>query len=287
MTKKKKIGCFFLALLAFPAALLVENLVIIPCMGFRTIIFFTSGEANARGPYLGEELIDLAFDGAFLDVVQLVYALCIIALFGIWYYKLFHKESKSCVTQKRIVPVLIVGLLLLAVGGQYLAELIYEIVAGVAPQAAENYEEMIEMSGFQAPSLLALLYGVIAGPIAEELIFRGVMMRYLQKAMPFAVANIIQATLFGIYHMNVMQAIYTGAIGLLFGYICYRGGSLWFSTIIHVIFNIFGFTNVLFMAADNPYFNFAWIPIMILTLILGSMLYFGKIGNRQPQGVPR
>lgn len=285
MTKAKKVGCFFLALLAFPAALLVQNLVIVPLLGIRTMIFFAGGEAGSAGPDLGGAIVDLMLDGTFLDVVQLVYAVAIVVLFGLWFYKIFHKESVSYAAQKKTVPALLLGLLLLAVGGQYLAELIYEIVAGMAPQAAQNYEEMIEYSGLDNPSLLGLIYGIIVGPIAEELIFRGVMQHYLQKAVPFALANIIQATLFGIYHMNVMQGIYTGVIGLLFGYICYRGGNLWFSTIIHIIFNIFGFTNILFIAADNPYFNFAWLPLMILTLILGSMLYFGKIGSRRPAGV--
>ena len=285
MTTKKKVGCFFLALLAFPAALVVQNLIIIPLMGFRTIYFFASGEAKSVGPDLGGALIDLAFDGTFLDAVQLVYAVAIVILFGIWFYKAFHKESVSYAAAKRRIPVLILGLLLLSVGGQYLAELIYEIVAGIAPAAAESYEELVELSGFDQPSLMTLIYGIVMGPIAEELIFRGVMLRYLQKALPFAAANVIQAVLFGIYHMNLMQAVYTGAIGLLFGYISYRSGNLWFSTITHIIFNIFGFTNVLFLASDNPYFNFLWLPLMILTLILGSMLFFGKLGSYNPKRV--
>lgn len=292
MTKKKKVGFFFLGLSAFPAAILVQNLVMVPILGVRVLHFFSSGEAAAilqdirvdtfdqMGDLIVNLIFDLTIDASFLEAVELFYAVSIILLFGLWFYKIFHKESLSYRSKKKRIPVLILGLLLLAVGGQYLSELIYEIAAGVMPWAAENYEELMELVGMDNPSIMSLVYGIVIGPIAEELIFRGVMMRYLNRAVPFVLANIVQAALFGIYHMNVMQSIYTGLIGLLFGYIAYRAGNLWFSIIAHMIFNIFGFSNLLFLGADNPYFNFLWMPVMILALILGSMLYFGNLERR-------
>jgi hypothetical protein len=41
--------------------------------------------------------------------------------------------------------------------------------------------------------------------------------------MPFWVANILQAVLFGIYHMNPLQGIYAFFIGLFLGYVCHKG----------------------------------------------------------------
>lgn len=124
------------------------------------------------------------------------------------------------------------------------------------------------------PTPLMYLYVVVLGPIGEELMFRGVVLKNFRRIMPFAFANILQAVLFGIYHMNVMQSLYTIVAGLLFGLIAEKGGRMMDSILAHMMFNLLGITGLLYLWADNPYFQFVWMPVMVLTLILGSMMLF-------------
>ncbi|MFQ6806449.1 MAG: lysostaphin resistance A-like protein [Lachnospiraceae bacterium] len=42
-------------------------------------------------------------------------------------------------------------------------------------------------------------------PVVEELIYRGLTLKIFQKAFPFWAANVMQAALFGLMHMNLIQ----------------------------------------------------------------------------------
>ena len=273
MTKGQKVGYFFLGLLPLPIAIALQNLLMIPLGGISFALILVNGGVTEPS---GEALFDMVLSQTFLEIVEVVYASAAVVLFGFWLYKVFRKEHGPLLRRERRFLLLLLGLLLLCVGGQFLAEVVYDIVGMFSPATAQNYEKLIELAGFDEPSVLTLVYGVLIGPIAEELIFRGVMMHYLRRSLPFAAANVIQAVLFGVYHMNLMQGIYTAVIGLLFGYICYRGGSILYSILAHMMFNFLGFTNLLYLGSDSPYYEFFWLPVMILALILGSMLFFRK-----------
>ena len=85
-----------------------------------------------------------------------------------------------------------------------------------------------------------VIYAVILGPVCEELVFRGVTMRLVRRALPFWAANLMQAVLFGIFHMNWIQGIYAFVLGLVLGWICEKGGSIYFSMFFHILFNFWG-----------------------------------------------
>lgn len=75
----------------------------------------------------------------------------------------------------------------------------------------------------------AILYGcgievqilttVIAAPIIEEIIFRGLIFKRIRRVSNATVAIIISALLFGIFHGNVVQGIYAFIIGALLAYV--------------------------------------------------------------------
>ena len=88
--------------------------------------------------------------------------------------------------------------------------------------------------------LFMFIYAVILGPVCEELVFRGVTMRLVRRALPFWAANLMQAVLFGIFHMNWIQGIYAFVLGLVLGWICEKGGSIYFSMFFHILFNFWG-----------------------------------------------
>lgn len=69
----------------------------------------------------------------------------------------------------------------------------------------------------------------ILGPVAEEMVFRGAVLRSLLKLFP-AKAHwwpiLISAVLFGAVHMNMAQFAHALPIGLLLGWMYYRTGSI-------------------------------------------------------------
>ena len=97
-----------------------------------------------------------------------------------------------------------------------------------------------------------MIYSVCLAPIGEELIFRGVTMRIARRSFPFWAANLIQAVLFGIFHMNMIQGIYAAVLGLFLGYVCEKGGSIYLAIVFHFLFNLWGTTSAEWLTVEDP-----------------------------------
>ena len=114
-------------------------------------------------------------------------------------------------------------------------------VSLVLPSAMRNYTEMVETSGLSDYSLLWAVSTLILAPLMEETVFRGMIYGYLRRAgAGFVAANLIQAVLFGVYHMNLIQGIYAALAGFLLGYLAHRYQSLIIPMVFHSAFNLFG-----------------------------------------------
>ncbi len=66
-------------------------------------------------------------------------------------------------------------------------------------------------------ALAIVTYGVVT-PLAEEALFRGIVYNRLRRSMTVLPAIILSAALFGIYHGNVLQAVYAFLLGALMAY---------------------------------------------------------------------
>ena len=84
-----------------------------------------------------------------------------------------------------------------------------------------------------------LTYTIVVAPLIEEGVFRGAFLHLGMRVLPFWIMNLIQAVLFGMYHGNIIQGVYTFLCGLLFGYIC-KETNLVYVIIIHISLNAFG-----------------------------------------------
>ena len=89
--------------------------------------------------------------------------------------------------------------------------------------------------------LFATVIIVLAGPIFEELLFRGVILQGLLRSHRPWVAIAQSAVLFGIMHLNPTQSINAVFIGLVFGWLYYRTRSLWLCMASHCLFNSLAF----------------------------------------------
>ena len=79
--------------------------------------------------------------------------------------------------------------------------------------------------------------GIIA-PVAEEMVFRWLIYLRLRDHMKMAAAAVISGVFFGIYHMNLVQAVYAGILGIVFAYFLELTGNLWSSVLLHMGANI-------------------------------------------------
>ena len=82
-----------------------------------------------------------------------------------------------------------------------------------------------------------LAYSAIIVPIAEELLFRGVIFRWLRQRFSFWPAAVASAALFGLAHVWIDSMIAAGAMGLVLAWLYERSGSLAPSILMHQTFN--------------------------------------------------
>ena len=108
-----------------------------------------------------------------------------------------------------------------------------------------NKESMYEVSKkiilLCIPLLLSAQFIAIVVPILEEVLFRGAIEGHLlRKGWSPKWAILVSALIFGIIHGNPAQIPFAFLIGLLFGWLYYRTGSLVPGIVGHIINNSFG-----------------------------------------------
>lgn len=118
-------------------------------------------------------------------------------------------------------------------------------------------------------------FGVLSiallAPILEELLFRGAIQGRLQASglSPW-VAIIISSFIFGVVHMNPAQIPFAFLLGMMFGWLYYRTGSLLPGIIGHVLNNSIAAINMILYGnatmeeqIDNPLTMWIWAVVAI------------------------
>ena len=108
----------------------------------------------------------------------------------------------------------------------------------VLPEAPQWFEDAMSAI-MDAPVLLTLISVSVFAPLFEEWLCRGLVLRGLLQKMSPAAAISISAAFFAVLHMNPWQAVPAFIIGLLFGYVYYKTGSLKLTMLMHCVNNTF------------------------------------------------
>lgn len=233
----KKTAYFFSSFLPFLTAVSIQFIASFYMAGIAMFSILCSGRQQG----LRSSLTTLLSNTEFNACLMVIYSIICILLFGTFYYSNLGGNFLPNV-KRTFHPLQFLGVVILVPGAQFACGLITTVVSSIVPAWLEQYQKLLEQSGLnnEALGLMLLLYSVLLGPICEELIFRGVTLRLARKALPFWFANLLQAILFGAYHMNWIQGIYAFAFGLLLGYVCEKGGSIYLSILLHILFNFWG-----------------------------------------------
>lgn len=241
--KKFKFGWFVLALCLPVISLILQFFGMIPMM-VRAAIFIAE-----------KQIIDMTkitqvvaeFTTEYMGEILLIYHVLNIIVFFLWYYfgcvKRANTKLKDICTAKNIAIMALCTIMVNVCISGILQGLVY-----VIPDTMAAYEQLMEAAGV-GDDILTILAAALIAPIGEELIFRGVAWNSLQRCFAgvnsrkkaFWLVNIVQAALFGIFHMNIVQGCYAFLIGLLCGYYREKYGTVKASIIFHMVFNCSSF----------------------------------------------
>lgn len=109
-------------------------------------------------------------------------------------------------------------------------------------------------------------YGIIS-PVAEELLFRGILYGNMRRFTKPATAAVFSAALFGIYHGNIVQGIYAFVIGYFLAYAYEYFGDFRVPAAIHMAVNLLVY-GLSYMGVGNSAFV-SW-PVCIVCLLCGA-----------------
>lgn len=132
--------------------------------------------------------------------------------------------------------------------------------------------EQIEAATSSSTTVSMFLYVAIGAPIVEELVFRGALLRSLEKyGKTFAI--VVSSILFGIYHGNITQGLFAFSIGLIFSYVTIEYSIKW-AIAMHMINNLV-FGEVLTVLLQSfPEEVQAGVSALIVTVFFFMAVYY-------------
>ena len=126
------------------------------------------------------------------------------------------------------------GLWLLLIGASLatFANMLVAALQNILP-VREYQETMNQITSGKSIWMLVFWMGIVA-PVAEEMVFRWLIYFRLRDYMRMGMAMAVSGIFFGIYHMNLTQAVYASILGMMFAYFLEITGNLWASVLLHI-----------------------------------------------------
>lgn len=241
-----------------------------------TFSFFIS----FAGMLLGDTMAERTY--SFLMNQQNLFSACIycvvLSVFALWYYfSVVSQEGLKAYMRRSTSGLSVAGCLKIVVSAfaiMKMSSFVFTAVEWISPKLMDEYSELVESAGMSDYSLIWAVSILILPPLTEEIIFRGLILNYLERAgAAFFLANLIQAVCFGIFHMNIVQGLYTAMVGFLLGYLAHHYDTLLAPMLCHLCFNLFGtlYTDLegLFLSdTARVVLVIQSVPLLILVLIL-------------------
>lgn len=142
---------------------------------------------------------------------------------------------------------------------------------------SEAYQHLLE-SQYSANFFVGIVcYGILT-PIAEELVFRGIIFNYMKRFMKLKFAIVLSAFCFGAYHMNAVQSAFAFLIGMLMAYGYEYFGSFAIPVGIHIAMNTLSYCTTYTSLASSNFISWP-VCLVFLAIGLGSIYCLHKKKN--------
>lgn len=236
-----KLGQVLLSFVPLLVTLAIQVAVTIPVSIYYFGFLGFNGKLKASpGTDITKWITDLMLHSDYAIYVTVAWGIISMVVFVLWYRHL-HDSRKDVPVKKTLTPYTIGGMALLVIGLQLSINYFYSIIEPLIPGVFEQYNEILSFPDSSPVGIIILMvYGIVIAPIHEEFLNRGVTLHFAQKAMPFWLANLFQALLFGLLHMNPVQSSYAFLVGIVLGLIYRSAKNIWIPILFHMAFNLFG-----------------------------------------------
>ena len=179
----------------------------------------------------GEEALSTKLEGYYL----LLFDAIVVAIVLLAYKPVFHFIKSiwdvSVLKSGKTYLYLLIGFIIIAVS-QYLMLHVFSFES--ATEQKEQLGSLRLQNSIQ--SIIYVLSVAIITPVKEEILFRGILYRFLEKRYNFLVSIIISSFIFGILHGGLL--ITATIMGMVFAMLYKKTQSIIPSIILHIVWNL-------------------------------------------------
>lgn len=198
-----------------------------------------------------------------------------IICYGIWHKKIRFHSTKE-IDKLSIVPmVILAAAIAIGMNGVLTLTELYRF--------SPTFQRVSEMQ-FDTPVWLGIIsYGILA-PLGEEIVFRGVVYGQLRKVLKVPYAVVLSGLAFGLFHGNLVQAVYATVIGCLLALVYEWYGTIAAPMLFHSVANLFVYVMLELLPFGSVFLS---VPSCVLFLVLSAGSLFllwmlqGKTALRQ------
>lgn len=149
-------------------------------------------------------------------------------------------------------------------------------------QVSSGYKES-SSAFFGGGAFFEILGSGLLIPIAEELLFRGIVFKRLRVWTGYRLAITLSALIFGLIHLNLVQFLYAGILGLFLAFLLEKTGSLWMPILGHMTANLIAIvraeTNWLAFSYQPTFAGIGFTLVMVLVAALIIVFMFKEYEN--------
>lgn len=108
-------------------------------------------------------------------------------------------------------------------------------------ESSQTYQRVADHQYGVVFGIGLLLYGLVS-PLAEEILFRGVIYNRMRRNFGPFVGIVASGIFFGIFHGNLVQGVYGTVMGILIAYMYERSGKFFTPFLFHAVANLSVYT---------------------------------------------
>lgn len=194
---------------------------------------YRSVQMISQGNYTGmvEMDLDAVMGNGWGYLIACALALIFIRMWkGREFCKSLWKEEKP------MTPLAFLGLTCVFISGQLVFQLGASFQEMILNSFGLSVLEAMELATGFSDTFSMFLYSCLAAPVIEEIVFRGVVLRGLERyGRGFAL--LISSVFFGLFHGNIIQSPYAFVVGLVLGYVTLEYHICW-AMLMHMINNL-------------------------------------------------
>jgi membrane protease YdiL (CAAX protease family) len=121
--------------------------------------------------------------------------------------------------------------------GIFCATFTNEIITLISKVCNKEFSDRVEEIMSNSTPIPLILFVAIIGPIFEEIIFRGLLLKKL-RVYGDKTAIIYTSIAFGLFHTNISQILFAAVIGVVLSYVVCKTNNIKYSIMIHIIINM-------------------------------------------------